>query len=358
MSLVSPSLKARQQGAALILALVVLMMVTLLATTLKSDFLVTLKRVENQLLGKQAFAYMAGVEGIAREVLQTDLTASPDKDHRSEGWLYNTIEYPMEWGAIAGTLCDLQGRFNLNSLSGSGKGTASFTPGQEIFIRLLQALKLEETIDQPQAETITNAVSDWVDKDSNTRPEGGAENGYYGDLEVPYKAANRPFTSVSELRWVKGITPQIYRALQPYVIALDGSALLNVNTAEAMVLRAINDTGVRQPLSESEADSLIAQRDGDITAELTQQNTGYDKLEDFASKHPASKLDTSRFTVKSEYFLLRTDSLFLDREFTLYSVLHRSTGGEIKTIARGQSGFGECEAGPASNADSNANNES
>ncbi len=352
MFLALPNLKASrqssQQGAALILALVVLVMVTLLATTLKSDFLVTLKRVENQLLGKQAFAYMAGAEGIAREVLQTDLAASADKDHRSEGWLYNTIEYPMEWGAIAGTLCDLQGRFNLNSLAGNEKGIAGFTPAQEVFIRLLQALPLEEPVDQSQAEYITSAVADWVDKDSNTRPEGGAENGYYADLEVPYKAANRPLNSVSELRWVKGITPEIYRELEPYVIALDDSVLLNVNTAEAMVLRAINDTGVRQPLSESEAESLLEQRDGEVGAELTQQNSGYDKIEDFAGKHPASKLDTSLLTVKSEYFLLKTDSIFLDREFTLYSVLHRSEEGRIKTLARGQSGFGDCDADPGS----------
>lgn len=344
MLLVSSSRKCKQQGAALILALVVLVMVALLATTLKNDFLVTLKRVENQLHGKQAFAYMVGTEGIAREILQTDLTMSPDKDHRTEGWLYKTIEYPMEWGAIAGTLCDLQGRFNLNSLSGNDSGAAGFTSAQEIFIRLLQALKLEQPIDQPQAEYITSAVSDWVDSDGNIRPEGGAENGYYADLEMPYKAANRPFNSVSELRWVKGITPELYRALAPYVVALDDSASLNINTAEVTVLRAINASGVRQPLSESEAELLIEQRDGDITADITQHNAGYNSLGEFINAHPASSLITSDLSVKSEYFLLKTESIFLDKEFTLYSVLRRRQSDGIKTIARGQSGFGECMA--------------
>ncbi|ARN74844.1 type II secretion system minor pseudopilin GspK [Oceanicoccus sagamiensis] len=335
---------AKQQGAALILALVVLVMVTLLATTLKSDFLVTLKRVENQLLGKQAFAYMSGAEGIAREVLQTDLSTGPNKDHRSEGWLFNTIEYPTEWGAIAGTVCDLQGRFNLNSLLGNPVKGARFSPGQEIFIRLLQSLELDAPIDQSQAESITSAVSDWIDPDSDSRPEGGAENGYYADLDVPYKAANRPFHSVSELRWIKGITPELYRALQPYVVALDSGAQLNVNTVDLVVMRAINATGVRQPLSVSEAESLIEQRDGDITAELSQQNTGYDSVDDFKARHTVSPLDSSDLTVKSNYFLLKIDTIFLDREFTLYSVLHRSDSGVIKTIARGQSGFGECVA--------------
>ncbi|WP_339339267.1 type II secretion system minor pseudopilin GspK [uncultured Oceanicoccus sp.] len=341
---VSPSHKSKQQGAALILALVVVVIVTLLATTLKSDFLVTLKRVENQLHGKQAFAYMVGVEGIAREVLQTDLVDGPNKDHRSEGWLNKTIEYPTEWGAIAGTLCDLQGRFNLNSLSDNKNATAGFTPAQERFIRLLQTLELAEPIDQSQAEYIASAVSDWVDSDSNVRPEGGAEDGYYADLELPYKPANRAFNSVSELRWVKGITPQIYQALAPYVTALDDSAKLNVNTAEATVLRAINVAGDRQALSELDAELLIEQRDGDITADFTQHKTGYDKLKDFTTAHPASKLSDSGLAIKSEYFLLKTESIFLTRAFTLYSVLHRRQDGSIKTIARGQSGFGECMA--------------
>ncbi len=45
----------------------------------------------------------------------------------------------------------------------------------------------------------------------------GAEDEYYAAQTPAYRAANRPMSSVSELRAVAHMTPEIYRALLPWV---------------------------------------------------------------------------------------------------------------------------------------------
>lgn len=343
-------LAKQQRGAALILALVVVTIVVLLASTLTNDFLVTFKRVENQLLGKQAYAFMRGAEGIARQILQEDYIANTGKDHGSEGWLNQTVEFPMDYGAIAGTLCDMQSRLNLNRLVAK---PGKYTLEQEMFIRLLQTLELDEPVDQQMAEDITHALSDWIDVDDDVNSTGGAEDGYYSTLDIPMHAANQPLKSSSELRFVKGITEEIYAALEPHVVVLTDTALLNVNTASPWLLRSINEAGLLQPLAESDAESIATERDGDSPGSTTINslgnsiplNGGFDDLAGFLAAHPATTLDTSPLAVSSEYFLLKTVTIYQEKSFKLFSVLHRDSDGLIKTVARGKSGFGDCESG-------------
>jgi general secretion pathway protein K len=331
--------------------LVVVTVVVLLASTLNSDFVVTFKRVENQLHSQQAYAFMRGAEGIAREVLLTDFNndkAGIAKDHRSEGF-NQRIEYPMPQGVIAGTLCDLQGRFNLNNLAGTAVGAEQYTADQQVFIRLLQVLELGTPLDQRQAEEVTLAVADWIDADNNVRGLGGAEDTYYSNLDLPYKTGNQELQSVSELMWVKGITAELYSALLPHIAALPTGVPLNVNGAGYYLLRAINEKGVLQPLSESEADGLLSDRDGDIDGSPLGWKDGFDELADFVASHPSAMLDTSSFSIGSEYFLLQTETFFLDRLYTLYSVMNRGLGGTIKTIARSKSGIADCPVEKSNN---------
>lgn len=340
----SSSYYRRQSGAALILALVVVTVVVLLASTLKSDFFVTFKRVENQLHSQQADAYMRGAEGIAREVLSADFNddkASIGKDHRSEGF-NQRIEYPISGGVISGTLCDLQGRFNVNNLAAPAEGSEQYTADQQLFIRLLQILDLETPIDQSQAEALTLAVADWIDADGDVRGLGGAEDTYYSGLDLPYKAGNWPLQSVSELRWVKGVTADLYVALLPHITALPAGVPLNINSASHYLLRAINDKGVLQPLSRSDAEGVLNDRDGDTDTDLFNQNEGFDEIADFVRSHPSASLDTTSLSIGSDYFLQQTETLLLERFYTLFSVLHRGSGGSIKTIARIRGGIAGC----------------
>ena len=318
-------------------------LVALLAANLGMDFLVTIKRVENQLHSQQANALMRGAEGIARSALRVDLDQGPDIDHISEGWLNQPQQFPTDFGLIAGTVCDLQGRFNLNNLAQKASAAGKYTEDQKLFIRLLQTLALETPIQQQQAEDITNAVVDWLDADNTISSTGGAESGYYADLDLPYRPANRTINDVSELRWVKGVDEHIYRALEPFVTAFDENTAVNINTAPVNIIRSINETTLLQPLSQADAEQIIADRDGDLSGEFSDISEGFKALSDFESSHPASDNTGANVTVKSNYFLLDTQAQFLDRDYQLRSVLYRNADGEITTIARSQARWHGCE---------------
>ncbi len=69
---------------------------------------------------------------------------------------------------------------------------------------------------EQDAILITESVSDWLDADANPSLDG-AEDEYYAAQAPAYRAANRAMSSVSELRAVANMTPEIYQALLPWV---------------------------------------------------------------------------------------------------------------------------------------------
>jgi len=153
------------------------------------------------------------------------------------------------------------------------------------FTLLLQALQLPPEL--------LPAVLDWLDADSDMRFPNGAEDEYYTRLEEPYRAANGPLADVSELRLVRGITPEIYAKLAPHVCVLGNSVPLNVNTAPAEVLMSAGP-GIDRP-----------------TADLLVESRGIQPWADVASflKHPllaGRPLLAQGLTTRSTWFELRT----------------------------------------------------
>ena len=57
-------------------------------------------------------------------------------------------------------------------------------------------------------EEIADAIIDWRDED-DTPSEGGAEAGYYENLQYGYMARNGPFRTIRELLLVKDVTPEL-----------------------------------------------------------------------------------------------------------------------------------------------------
>jgi general secretion pathway protein K len=137
-------------------------------------------------------------------------------------------------------------------------------------------------------------------------------------------------SSVSELRAVANITPEIYRALEPWVsVWPQQPAPLNIHTAPATVLRSINADGDLSPLSVDEGQALVAQREA----------VGFADLEDFlASPVFASRQDQmtdmkSLLGEDTSWFLLSAEVEVADQRMRLYSVLQRS-GRQVSALAR------------------------
>ena len=327
----------RQRGAALVMALLIMSLVVILATSAESDHLITYKRASNRLFMDQTRLYLLGAEDLGRRLLIEDKKLGMQQgakpaDYLGEIWAQDAAPYPVDGGWVGGKLEDLQGRFNLNLLANK---VQTSTPGaqpqiptdlnaiQNIFARLLRTFP-EVPLSEQDAVAITAAVVDWMDNDDIVFLSG-AESMDYESANPPYMAANQPFVSTSELRMIKGFPPALYDYLAPHVVALPVNNLpikININTATPNLLRALGSNGGNptDPVDARVIEPLLQQRML-ATLEVNQvtQLLNVDSL-------VQPLLDT-----QSEYFLLKASAQIGDVETTLYSILQRPmqvTGGQ------------------------------
>ena len=356
-----------QRGAALIIAMLVFALSATLLVALQREFSLALQRGTNQLFSEQAWAYLIGAEELAKLALQADhlldARSATAADHLGELWAQPATPYPLDAGGwMTGQLTDLQGRINLNMLvsdpatqsppSGgegvrdggsesasagvesepvsqsrqqnesvgqvSGDEAGRWTPTQKLLIRLLQALN-EASLPLDEAMALTEAISDFIDPDTNRRRDGAEANEYrYADF--PYLPANRALASVSGLRSVRGMTPEIYEALAPLVTVWpERNTRLNILTAPLPVLRTLNADDQWAPLPVIDAERWVeSRREGGI-AQVA------DLLADpILAGRPSAELQ-SLLDIRSDWFLLDASVELLDRQRHLFTVLHRET---------------------------------
>ena len=299
------------RGVALITALLVVALATVAAVAMASRQQLDVRRTANLLDGDQAYAYAEAVEGWGRMILDRDAKDN-QIDKLDDTWAQQLPPIAVPGGQIGGYIIDLQGRFNINNLL-TPEGQLS-APDLEYFQRLLRALELDAAV--------ATAVVDWLDSDFDTRFPDGAEDDYYMSTEVPYRAANRPMQSISELRLVKGIDAKIWKAVAPYICALPVRTALNINTAQAPLLQALVEE-----FSITSAEQLVEAR-GD---------TGYDTVEAFLQQEAFAgrEIATDRLAVTSQYFLIRSEISLGTARAQVFSIAQRSSSGS-QVLARTQ----------------------
>jgi general secretion pathway protein K len=83
---------------------------------------------------------------------------------------------------------------------------------------------------------ITDSLLDWIDPDRFERPNG-AEDLFYSAADRPYTARNYALQYKEELGFIRGMDPELYRKVSPYVTLLPNLGF-NPNTASDEVLMA------------------------------------------------------------------------------------------------------------------------
>lgn len=143
-------------------------------------------------------------------------------------------------------LSDEESRINLNGVTAAD-------------YLVLKFLIMDAGFDEKDAQTISSSVVDWVDRDSIVFNEPhGNEEAREGAAQA---VKNAPFQSVYELLLIKGMTPEIFKAIKDHVTVFpqNGPLTLNFNTATPLALRSLarNFAGDRTNTTVSDADSLV-----------------------------------------------------------------------------------------------------
>ncbi len=304
----------RQRGIALITAILIVSLAVIAATAVLSASSLGIQRTSTLQETEKAWWYAVGVEAWVKTILQRD--AKNNKiDSLGDIWAQPVQALPVEQGFLSGEIVDLQGRLNLNNFAASD--SARFTQWQNVLIRLFELLELEPSLARP----ISEALRDWVDRDQSPTPYDGAEDNEYLSAVPPYRTANRPMQSVTELMAIKGVTPDIYKALLPYVSALPqiGTAI-NVNTAPEALVRAL---AVKPSAALEEFIRDRLEKPAENTSELMSNGalTGQD-------------VETAMISTGSKFFQLRAQATIGSSRVAIYSLYYRADSGEPLVIAR------------------------
>ena len=217
---------ARDRGVALVTVLVVVAVLSGILADLALSNRLWMQRVASGTALAQAQEAARAAQPWVGAILQADDAAF---DARTEQWARPIPPLPVAWGEVTGSVEDLQGRFNLNTLV-----TSEGKPDEGRLARFRRLLRILEL--NPR---LADAVVDWLDKDRLPRGGLGAEASYYMGQDPAYAPANRAMREAGELRLVRGVTGEVWRALAPHVTALPEATDVNINTATPAVLAAM-----------------------------------------------------------------------------------------------------------------------
>ena len=117
---------------------------------------------------------------------------------------------------------DELGRIDLNNADGS------------LLIGLFKSVGL----DVQAASALVDKILDWRDAGTLKRLNG-AKDAEYRDAGFPYRPRNGPFQSVDELRLVMGMTPELFRRVEPALTVYSGRPSIDPQVAPPEALRAL-----------------------------------------------------------------------------------------------------------------------
>lgn len=277
--------RRKQQGVAIITALLLTSLAIAIVTSLFWHQQVQVRAIENQRLQLQKQWIVRGALDWARLILQEDGKFS-SVDDLSEPWAVpladtrldtyvasNSTGSDVASAVLSGNIQDAQARLNLIMLASHGVVNVAEVTAYE---KLLNALQQDSSLARLTAQRV-----------ALTQLHDSAQPG-----------SPRPirFIHTDDLLSVPGYTPAVMAALRDYIIFLPRATPININTASIDVVTA------RIPqISRADAGIFVAQR----------RSKSFRNVNEIASLLPnLSSIDPSLISVTTHFFSLTVTSLF------------------------------------------------
>lgn len=317
--------RPREEGAALLTVLLLVAVMSALAVGVLDDIRFGLRRTANAETVGQAQWYALGAETVARARLARLAARDPLRTPAGE-WNGRWLLYPIDNGAIRVRITDAGACFNLNSVvQGAREQWARRELGLSQFIGLLRALDVSPR----DAEQLVETLADWIDTDGNRSALGGEDDAYIR-AAPPYRTSGTLLSEVSELRAIRGFTPEIYARIRPFVCALPTADLspINVNL-----------------LDEGKAALLTMLMDGQLdpraAADIikSRPNGGWQTVEEFWNnpllrQHLPTDGALDQVSLRTRFFSLQAEIDYAGSEAVMTSLLEQPAAGPIRLAAR------------------------
>jgi general secretion pathway protein K len=278
-----------QSGAAVVMALFIVVLCTLAISPLIWNLFATAKTISVAAARDQADAVSVSGVDWARVILREDARVSTT-DTLTEPWAVPLAESRINEGlmrkeenateaddrevVLTGRIEDAQGRFNLRNLGAGNPKQQTWVAG---FSRLCDLLGIPTEQRNLLVQTLGNMFMPEL-----ANPEGQAG--------IPEEVPIVPALRWEEFQGKYGIAEETWSQLRPYVVILPRNSAVNANTASAEVLYA-----VVQDMSFADAQRVLAQR----------ERVTFRNLADIrAVLSPNITINGDLITVNSDYFLV------------------------------------------------------
>lgn len=299
-----PTLLHKQQGVAVITALLLTTLAITIVASLFWQQQVQVRSIENQRLQLQKQWILRGALDWASLILREDAKHS-SIDTLDEPWAVPLAETRLDQyvensrsdseasdATLSGSISDAQARFNLRNLS-----VAGIINKDEVaaFERLLGNQKIDTKFAQVTADLMADAQKTPVIV-ANQAPAPQPMN----------------LNQAEDLLAAQGFTPAMLESLKTFVIFLPVAAPVNVNTAPVEVIAA------KFNLPLSDATTLIKSRDTATFKDVT----------DFTTRLPGKNLGAlaSLASVTSNYFLVNGKVRMSRAGLNMQALIERNAG--------------------------------
>lgn len=327
--------KKAQRGVALLVVLLMMALMTTIATTMTNRLFINFNRAESQFNYQQAYWYAISVEALASFAVKDSFT-NEDAVTLAQSWAVRDQIYPLDGGQATGNIFDKQACFNVNAfreLRPEAIGTMPF------IVTALQQLIESQGIDSYEAEIAAASTWEYIDTDDTVQSAVGVEDGEYLARSTPHVAPNAYIGDISEWRAINGVSQAMYEKVSPFLCAIPHSKMeINVNTLtekDAPILAAM----FHPYLTEDQARQLIESRDPidgwrDVASFMS------DTLLSGISNENKEKI-RRYFSVKSRFFQLDTQITYNSMSLRMRALLQRDEDGSVAVIRRRFGGVSE-----------------
>lgn len=223
---------SNSRGVALLTVLLLILIMSLLATQLTQIFFKDIRNSKNVEFNSVSQLYLDFLQSHFQDVFGLSITQNKSSINKSTVLTINNYRPDFQGFQANFAVKDLSNCFNINSLFLERDG--SLLINQKTLLFFKQLLKVME-FDMTQVETIADTIIDWVDEDNLPRAYG-SENYYYTGPanKSPRFTSKRLFYNTSELKQLSSFSNWYERMQQSVcVIPYSNNFSVNLNTLEA-----------------------------------------------------------------------------------------------------------------------------
>lgn len=349
-----PWSRKKNKGVALITALLVVSLATIMAISLMSRQYIDIRRAGNMMQSDQAY-----LDAIAAETFVGQLLANLRSQGQSQFDDLNLFNLALiqlsgdmtnEVRQVSVQAVYPEARFNVNNLI---RDDGKVDRNQEgVYRRLLASVVVELEGSSADVDGLISSLLDWLDADEEARLDGAEDSVYEGKVP-PYKAANRMLTSISELRLIEGYTAELLdgipadeeqqieaiNGLLSYVDALPGNkTMINVNAVSDLKIISAISINLDRSMAEELFDALPYEKVGEFSKHETLNSIQESDSERWTELTNDMTRYQGNLTVQSEYFLIKShvtvgktrvslnSLVFINKDGTKFEIISRAIG--------------------------------